>query len=70
MTTNQDTNAVGAGVGEEELSLRPTREQEIRNRAYEIYLQRGAGSGDETQDWLQAEREFTDIRPTLGGQEP
>ena len=36
-----------------------THEQEIRNRAYEIYLQRGAESGYEVEDWLQAEREVT-----------
>ena len=35
-----------------------TREQEIRNRAYEIYLQRGGQPGYEVEDWLQAEREL------------
>ena len=37
-------------------------EEEIRRRAYELYLQRAAaagnGSGDENQDWLIAEREI------------
>jgi Protein of unknown function (DUF2934) len=32
-------------------------EDEIRRRAYEIYEQRGAGSGNEAEDWLMAERE-------------
>jgi hypothetical protein len=32
-------------------------EDEIRRRAYEIYQQRGAGSGSEAEDWLTAERE-------------
>jgi hypothetical protein len=36
-------------------------EEQIRLRAYELYLERrataGAGSGDESQDWLIAERE-------------
>jgi hypothetical protein len=45
-------------------------EEEIRRRAYELYLQRrataGAGNGDENQDWLVAERE---IRARQGGQE-
>jgi hypothetical protein len=40
----------------------------IRRRAYELYLHRrataGAGSGDENQDWLLAERE---IRSRQGG---
>ena len=39
--------------------LDQTREQEIRNRAYEIYLQRGGQPGDELGDWLQAEGELT-----------
>jgi predicted ester cyclase len=40
-------------------SLTPMREQEISNRAYEIYLERGAQPGHEVEDWLQAERELT-----------
>ena len=37
-------------------------EEEIRRRAYELYLERrataGAGNGDENQDWFVAEREI------------
>jgi hypothetical protein len=44
-------------------------EEQIRRRAYELYLQRrataGARSGDQNQDWLIAERE---IRSLHGGQ--
>ena len=32
-------------------------EDEIRRRAYELYLQRGTASGSEAEDWLAAERE-------------
>jgi hypothetical protein len=32
-------------------------EDEIRRRAYELYQQRGSGSGSEAEDWLAAERE-------------
>jgi hypothetical protein len=32
-------------------------EDEIRRRAYEIFEQRGGISGNEHEDWLQAERE-------------
>ncbi len=32
-------------------------EDEVRRRAYEIYQQRGGGSGSEIEDWLTAERE-------------
>ena len=46
-------------VEEREGLLNSTREQEIRIRAYEIYLQRGGQPGYELEDWLQAERELT-----------
>jgi hypothetical protein len=32
--------------------------EEIRRRAYEIYLERGGRAGGEIDDWLQAEREL------------
>jgi hypothetical protein len=32
-------------------------EDEIRQRAYEIYLERNGSPGDQHQDWLTAERE-------------
>jgi Protein of unknown function (DUF2934) len=35
------------------------REHEIRVRAYELYLARGAQPGRELEDWFQAERELT-----------
>jgi DUF2934 family protein len=39
-------------------TLQDTRlEDEIRRRAYEIYLSRNGSPGDESQDWLIAERE-------------
>jgi hypothetical protein len=42
-----------AGPGPKLVSL----DEEIRLRAYEIYQQRGYAPGDETEDWLIAERE-------------
>lgn len=33
-------------------------EEEIRQRAYEIYQARGGAPGRELEDWLQAEREL------------
>ncbi len=38
----------------------PTHEQ-IARRAYEISQSRPAGTGDPLADWLQAERELTDL---------
>lgn len=37
---------------------RPILEDEIRARAYEIFLRRGNTPGDSVADWLQAEREL------------
>lgn len=34
------------------------RDEEIRHRAYEIYLERGQQPGRELDDWLQAQREL------------
>jgi hypothetical protein len=34
------------------------RDENIRRRAYEIYLERAEQSGRELDDWLQAEREL------------
>jgi hypothetical protein len=54
-----DSAQPGTAVGERERLQQSTREKEIRNRAYEIYLQRGAQPGYEVEDWHQAERELT-----------
>ena len=48
-----------AEVEEHDHLLPSTREQKIRRRAYEIYLERGAEPGRDLEDWLQAEREYT-----------
>ena len=32
--------------------------EQIRQRAYDIYVSRAGAAGDEVQDWLQAEREL------------
>jgi DUF2934 family protein len=53
-----------AAVEGGEQSLHSIGEEELRYRAYEIYLQRGAHPGCELDDWLQAERELTHNRPT------
>ena len=33
-------------------------EEQVRQRAYELYVTRGDESGSELEDWLQAEREI------------
>jgi glyoxylase-like metal-dependent hydrolase (beta-lactamase superfamily II) len=45
------------------------RREEIRRRAYEIYLERGGQPGHDLDDWLQAERELEPkVRPAHAGQ--
>jgi Protein of unknown function (DUF2934) len=46
-----------AETGEDSLG-NSTRDEEIRRRAYEIYLERCEQPGRELDDWLQAEREL------------
>jgi hypothetical protein len=43
----------------------PTRD-EIEQRAYEIYLERGEQEGDDLNDWYAAERELTESGRVLG----
>jgi hypothetical protein len=40
----------------------PTAE-DIRRRAYEMYLERGASHGSDFDDWLKAEQELRESRP-------
>jgi len=42
-------------------STRQVTEDEVRIRAFEIYLARGPGSGDAVSDWLKAERELKSL---------
>ena len=34
--------------------------EEIELRAYQIYIERGGGHGQDVEDWLQAERELVE----------
>ena len=58
----------GAEVEQRDRLPQAASEQEIRRRAYEIYLERGAQPGHELEDWLQAEHELTAIQPNLPGE--
>jgi len=52
-------------TAEEQALRREPSEEEIRHRAYEIYLARGGAPGDEVEDWLQAERELHSEREPI-----
>jgi hypothetical protein len=49
---NIEATAISSEIGN------PVPEEEIRCRAYEIYLERGEQPGSDLDDWLQAEREL------------
>lgn len=62
-----DLRQPGAEVDQQNRLPQAASEQEIRHRAYEIYLERGAQPGHELRDWLQAERELTAIQSNSPG---
>ena len=67
--TSRQSKQPSAEVGREEGSeVNPAREQEIRRRAYEIYLERGEEPGSDLEDWLQAERELASHEITYPGE--
>ena len=37
------------------------RDEEIRHRAYQLYVERGEEHGRDLDDWLQAKREVEDV---------
>ena len=43
------------------MKIRYPTEEEIRNRAHQIYLERGCEGGHEISDWLQAEYELMQL---------
>jgi hypothetical protein len=58
-STSRESKQPSIEGGKEEGSVaNPAREEEIRRRAYELYLERGEEPGHDVEDWLQAEREL------------
>ena len=68
--TGEVTEAVepGAQARSQDGLVDSLREEEIRRRAYEVYLERGEEHGHEIEDWLQAERELTTGDSKAAGQ--
>ncbi len=57
-----------AEAQEQDRSLALTRDEKIRRRAYEIYLERGGEPGHDLEHWLQAERELTADQSKAAGE--
>ena len=67
--SGSEAKQLSTAVGEEERSVvNSAREQEIKRRAYEIYLERGEEPGRDLEDWLQAERELARHEITSPGE--
>ena len=57
--TSRQSKQPSTESGKEERSVvNSVREEEIKRRAYEIYLERGEEPGRDLEDWLEAEREL------------
>ena len=56
-STEPQATSTLAGTGKASVG-NSALEEEIRRRAYEIFLERGEQPGRELDDWLQAEREL------------
>ena len=52
----QNVNIEAKGISAE--IRNPVSDEEIRRRAYDIYLERGGQPGCDLDDWLQAEQEL------------
>jgi hypothetical protein len=57
-TSRESKQPSTEGGKEERSAANPAPEEEIKLRAYEIYLERGEEPGRDLEDWLQAEREL------------
>jgi hypothetical protein len=67
--TSRESKQPSTESGKEERSVvNPAREEKIKRRAYEIYLERGEEPGRDLEDWLQAERELASYEITPLGQ--
>lgn len=53
----QDTSKTKADQPNQKPAAQPT-DEEIAERAYHIYLERGGAEGNPDDDWLQAERDL------------
>ena len=69
MSTVRPGRASTAGTKSRSQTAAPSYE-EIAYRAYQLYLQRGAGDGRDTDDWLRAEQELTHEQAEAGAQRP
>jgi Protein of unknown function (DUF2934) len=61
-SNNPEMNSVQVvdhGLSENASGAAGDPRERIAARAYELYLQRGAGDGRATDDWLEAERELS-----------
>ena len=61
LSADQAADMRGRSTRSESMGSEPS-EEDIRMRAYQRYLERGAGHGQDFDDWLEAERELKNTR--------
>ena len=60
MSTHKNAHKLDGSDGKSDRPVRPSEPtlEQIRERAYEVYVQRGRTDGFDIEDWLQAEKEL------------
>ena len=58
MDQHEEDHAAPDSLFEKHVIKRIPTQEEIEQRAYKLFLARGAGDGRDLQDWIQAEREL------------
>ena len=67
-TSRQSKQPSTEGGRGERSAVNPAREEGIKRRAYELYLERGEEPDRDLEDWLQAERELANHEITPLGE--
>ncbi|HWF46225.1 MAG TPA: DUF2934 domain-containing protein [Bryobacteraceae bacterium] len=67
-SNSRESEQPGAEAQKQDRFLDSMREEKIRRRAYEIYLARGEESGNDLEDWLQAEHELMTDQSEAAGE--
>lgn len=65
-TTHNDPVGAAADVWPGIIAARKSKHEEIARRAHEIYVKKGCPSGQNEQNWLQAEKELGHLKPASG----
>jgi hypothetical protein len=57
-STSDPANELASRISDAPVADEYDEDEQIRARAYELYMERGGIGGDELEDWIRAEREI------------